>query len=245
MTSNSIIIIKSPPVHQSIETAAIPQCFFRVKKNEWKKLGKILSNTELETKHKVTHVSGNIFNGSIVDLVEIYHKCEIITDNPSIDVLGFIVFFEDLRFWKLYEKYLQPQDPLLVIKSEEASSESNGHGPQSCVFVMRESEWKILGKQIETIGEVDRDYSGGPYGYVHRYDINKMYQNCKIIDRNPSQEVLDFVSKIEDSEFLDFINEEFEDKPVKKYAVTIDSDSDGVQHFGRTFDSSGDSESDY
>lgn len=99
----------------------------------------------------------------------------------------------------------------IVILSPESQCCELGHGLQRCLFVIERSEWTKIGKLLKKFKNspvvcYEEEFTNGGHGCIIEYNFYGMYQKCQIVDPKPTQEIVDFVMKLKQTEFL----EEFE-----------------------------------
>jgi len=91
-----------------------------------------------------------------------------------------------------------------VIETPASDDCGEGHGVPKCVFVVNREDWVDIGRQLRSLSSTieERDCSSGAHGAILEIDYQDLYLRARILERRPSEEILEFVHKISSDEFL-------------------------------------------
>jgi len=132
-------------------------------------------------------------------------------------------------------KRAKTSDTVLIIQTKEGPNCEDNDGLPSCVFQVKASEWKALGQELKKAGKaarcVEYDSSNGGHGCILQNDFMDLYENAKVIERDPCPKVLAFVGKIQNKSFLEMVHEWLEGR---RLASTQDKSSDDEEDARRS-----------
>jgi len=107
-------------------------------------------------------------------------------------------------------------DELICIVSPESRRCSENDGIPSCMKLISRNEWNDLVSKADSLNVIcsSYDYSCGGHGCMIDIDFKDMIKNTRVID-NLSKDVIDFISKIENSKFIDMLKSAIEERYIE------------------------------
>ena len=99
----------------------------------------------------------------------------------------------------------ESKDALLIVKSKAGTNCEDNDGLPPCVFRVKDGEWTAFGQALRRAKK--EDCSNGGHGGILQDDLLELFEAAKLIERNPSKAVVNFVKKIEDTSFLVMLRE--------------------------------------
>ncbi len=92
------------------------------------------------------------------------------------------------------------------------------HGFSPETFLVTRKLWKKICKNIEEHHDpnFEDDFTDGGHGCIIDINFREAIQNCKILEENPSDEIIAFVKKIQSTRFIDDIQKFLDTNPPKK-----------------------------
>jgi len=111
---------------------------------------------------------------------------------------------------------------------------------EKSIFLVDENEWQSMGKLLDNHLNISEKKCPSCSYALNTCELKKQYNECKIITKNPSADVIKFIKKIQNTRLLKYMklntkkiiiekkNQKINAVPWKKYASeSSDSDKSG------------------